>query len=344
MKSISPGIDIPEMQDAPIFSSASASLAPSSEESDSAASTSATSVSSVSKKLPYAAATQPVTIQGAIHSHSQAYKLSPDPRPSAQYQSLVAKLMGEVYIDRLTEKTYPHAANNGVYVFLDTSNIEISFRKALRVRLGVPETAILMPAPNMNMEFLNKILVRDRHVVSKNAGCSYRPGRPKPHAVRELTACGFHVDVRERKLQDDQQQQLGTSPSNYNSKRHFHALGSSRATNTSADNGHYVEDLVDETLQTRIYESVMENFERPGTLVLATGDGKAAKYSDGFFACANRALKMGWNVELISWGLSLSSVWKDGEWSRQWGGRFRLIFLDSYLDEISTSQKALYPI
>jgi hypothetical protein len=251
--------------------------------------------------------------------------------------------MAEVYIDRLTEKTYPHAANNGVYVFLDTSNIEISFRKALRVKLGIPETAILMPAPNLNMEFLNKILVRDRHSVSKNAGCSYRPGRPKPHAVRELSACGFHVDVRERKLQDDQQQQLGTSPINSN-KRNFHVLGSRRDNASSADNGHYVEDLVDETLQTRIYESVMENFERPGTLVLATGDGKAAKYSDGFFSCANRALKMGWNVELVSWGLSLSSVWKDDEWSRQWGGRFRLIFLDSYLDEIWTSQKTQYPI
>ena len=279
-----------------------------------------------------------MTIQGAVHSHSQTYKLSPDPYRSIQYQSLVAKLMAEVYIDRLTEKTYPHAANNGVYVFLDTSNIEISFRKALRVKLGIPETAILMPAPNLNMEFLNKILVRDRHVVSKNAGCSYRPGRPKPHAIRDLTACGFHVDVRERKLQDDQQQQLlGTSPSSHN-KRNCHANAS------SADNGHYVEDLVDETLQTRIYESVMENFERPGTLVLATGDGKAAKYSDGFFACANRALKMGWNVELISWGLSLSSVWKDDEWSRQWGGRFRLILLDTYLHEIYTSQKAQHPI
>jgi hypothetical protein len=80
----------------------------------------------------------------------------------------------------------------------------------------------------------------------------------------------------------------------------------------------------------------MEYFEEQGTLVLATGDAKPAKYSDGFFTYAERALKMGWNVEVVSWNLSLSSSWKDPSWTKKWDHRFRLIELDEFLDDLWT--------
>lgn len=231
-------------------------------------------------------------------------------------------------VDRVTGDRYSSIANNGIYVFLDTSNIEISFRNAVKDRMGVDRSVILEPAPFLDMEFLTQILVRDRKVNVKNAGCSHRPDRPLPVVVKQLRKLGYQVDVRERKLLLDDP----VSPI----KRGYR---SSRGSAPN-DNAHYVEDLVDETLQTRIYESVMEDFANPGTLVLATGDGKAAKFSDGFFACANRALKMGWNVEVISWQTSLSSVWTDPTWTRHWGDRFRLIRLDWFMDELYPSLEA----
>ena len=78
----------------------------------------------------------------------------------------------------------------------------------------------------------------------------------------------------------------------------------------------------------------MEYFEKQGTLVLATGDAQPAKYSDGFFAYAERALKMGWHVEVASWKNSLSSHWRDSEWTAKWADRFSIIELDSFMDEL----------
>jgi hypothetical protein len=78
----------------------------------------------------------------------------------------------------------------------------------------------------------------------------------------------------------------------------------------------------------------MEHFSRPGTLVMATGDAKPAKYSDGFFTYADRALKMGWHVEVVSWRSSLSNSWRNPEWTAQWGDKFRVIELDDYIDDL----------
>jgi hypothetical protein len=92
--------------------------------------------------------------------------------------------------------------------------------------------------------------------------------------------------------------------------------------------------MVDETLQIRIGESVMQYFEMPGTLVIATGDARPAKYSDGFLAYAQRALKMGWSVEVVSWKASLSSAWSTLLKDNTIGSRFRIIELDQFVDEL----------
>lgn len=242
-----------------------------------------------------------------------------------QHENLLKKLVGQKAIDHATRIQHPTTAENGIYIFLDTSNIEISFRNAVKDRMGVDRDTLITPLPGLDIEFLTKILVRDRPIKAMRAGCSYRPGRAMPRILEELGKFEYDVDLRERKLLQD-------GPASSERK-----AGRSGRGNTSDDAVHYVEDLVDETLQTRIGESVMQNFKKPGTIVLATGDGKAAKFSDGFFAYADRALEMGWNVEVISWGLSLSSVWTDPEWTKRWGSRFRVIYLDLFMDELYPS-------
>ncbi|CAG9980750.1 unnamed protein product [Clonostachys byssicola] len=252
-----------------------------------------------------------------------------DTRTKAQkHQSLSVKLARHFVNDSLTQSQY-RTADNAVHVFLDHSNINISFRRALQTKFANGDfSARFNPSPEFNLEFFSEILLRGRQVRILNAGCSTRPDHPQPTFVDELRRLGYHVDVRERKpvVGDPKPHNRTHASSKHPRKR--------KTAGAPHDDTRYVEDLVDETLQTRIGESVMEFFQDQGTLVLATGDGKPAKYSDGFFAYADRALRMGWNVELVSWNLGLSSSWLDPKWTGRWGPRFRIIQLDEFLDDL----------
>ncbi|VUC34576.1 unnamed protein product [Clonostachys rosea] len=256
-----------------------------------------------------------------------------DTRTKAQkHKSLSMKLARHFVDDSITQAQYRTADPNAVHVFLDHSNINISFRRALQSKFANGDfSARFSPSPEFNLEFFSEILLRGRQIRILNAGCSTRPDHPQPAFVDELRRLGYHVDVRERKpVVGDPKPHTKTQ----SSSKHPRKRKTGAAPAHHHDDTRYVEDLVDETLQTRIGESVMEYFQDQGTLVLATGDGKPAKYSDGFFAYADRALRMGWNVELVSWNLGLSSSWVDPEWTKKWGPRFRLIQLDEFLDDL----------
>ncbi|KAJ3468334.1 hypothetical protein MRS44_002399 [Fusarium solani] len=226
-----------------------------------------------------------------------------------KHELLMTKLVHQHVTDSTLSKEAPEVASNGIHVFIDMSNIIIGFQKALRARYSLPESVRFIPLPQMNLEFFHKLLVRDRHAEWLNVGCSMHPDKQKPHFIEELEELGYRVDLRSRR------------PQNMTMEGH---------------GSRYVEDMVDETLQIRIGESVMQYFDKPGTLVLATGDARPAKYSDGFLAYAQRALKMGWNVEVVSWRSSLSSAWSGLRKEEGVGSRFRVIELDQFLDELWT--------
>jgi hypothetical protein len=94
-----------------------------------------------------------------------------------------------------------------------------------------------------------------------------------------------------------------------------------------------IEQGVDEILHLKILESVVDA-EKPGTMVLATGDAAQAEYSQGFMAMAERALKKGWAVELVSWSKNISAMYRRKEWQEAWGERFKIITLDDYAEEL----------
>ncbi|KAM0256972.1 hypothetical protein ACHAQJ_004673 [Trichoderma viride] len=211
--------------------------------------------------------------------------------------------------DAVVAEKYPSIASQGIHVFVDMSNIDIGYQSTLREAQSLGKGTRFSPLPHLNLQLLTKILVRDRPVTALNVCCSTVPGRSEPRYVQQLREMGYHIDLRERKRVHD-------------------GLVSTKA----SDNLRYVEDLVDETLQVRIAESVMEYFHEPGTIVLATGDAKPSVHSDGFFSYMQRALRMGWNVEVVSWRGSLSLRWTDRQWTSQWCGKFRVIELDEFLD------------
>ncbi|KAM4062273.1 cell wall glucanase (Scw4) [Hirsutella rhossiliensis] len=234
-------------------------------------------------------------------------------------------------VDELQAVQHPNIRSHGIHVFLDMSNINISFQQTLRAKYSVHESARFTPLPSLDLGLLTEILVRERRVVALNAGCSVLPGKPAPRFIQDLQDRGYHVDLRERK-------RVVAGSAKLPRGRSGAGVSSSDEMSARAGPVRYVEDLVDETLQTRIAESVMEYFQAQGTLVIATGDAQPAKYSDGFFTYAERALKMGWNVEVVSWRRSLSSCWKGSEWTTRWGNRFRIIELDEFVDDLLACQ------
>ncbi|EQK97543.1 hypothetical protein OCS_06744 [Ophiocordyceps sinensis CO18] len=229
--------------------------------------------------------------------------------------------------DKFRAAQSPDVGTNGVHVFLDMSNINISFQQTLRAKYSIDASARFTPLPSLDLGFLSEVLVRGRRVVALNAGCSVLPGKPAPRFLKELRDRGYHVDLRERK-------RVVAGPARLSRRRAGAGVSSSDEMSAGVGTVRHVEDLVDETLQTRIAESVMEYFRAQGTLVIATGDAQPAKYSDGFFTYAERALKMGWNVEVVSWRGSLSSYWRSSEWTGRWGNRFRIIELDEFVDDL----------
>ncbi|KAJ4247748.1 hypothetical protein NW762_012956 [Fusarium torreyae] len=240
-----------------------------------------------------------------IHGNAQSAE--------AKHESLMGKLVHERVVDSMNCKDVSTIADNGIHVFIDMSNIIIGFQKALRAKYGMPESARFVPLPQMNLPFFHELLTRDRYSEWLNVGCSMRPDRGEPPFIQELKDLGYRVDLRNRRPEQS---------------------GSGDYTAFEAGGFRYVEDMVDETLQIRIGESVMQYFEMPGTLVIATGDARPAKYSDGFLAYAQRALKMGWSVEVVSWKASLSSAWNGLLRDKSIGSRFRIIELDQFLDEL----------
>ena len=99
---------------------------------------------------------------------------------------------------------------------------------------------------------------------------------------------------------------------------------------TSKPTPKWVEQGVDESLHLKMCQSIID-CEMPSTMVLATGDGAGAEYSDGFLAHVERALKKGWCVELVSWRQQTSSGYKNKKFRTKWGERFKIIELDDFL-------------
>ncbi|KAK8141897.1 hypothetical protein G3M48_009711 [Beauveria asiatica] len=236
------------------------------------------------------------------------------------HQSLTRNIIPYSTADGYLTRKFPLNSLHGVHIFLDMSNIEIGFQKALKKKCRIADSARFSPLPRLNLQFLTELLVRGRFSRGLHVGCSILPGRKEPRYVQDLRELGYQVDVRERKCVEN-------SSLNAPRVKFLSATGSRSVCR-------YVEDLVDETLQTRIAEAVMEHFQEQGTIVLATGDAKPAQYSDGFFRYVERALRMGWNVELVAWRGSLSSSWTNTDWTATWNDRFRIIELDSFIYDL----------
>ena len=89
---------------------------------------------------------------------------------------------------------------------------------------------------------------------------------------------------------------------------------------------------MDEILHLKILESLIDYSDKPSTIILATGDAAEAEYSGGFLRMVERALEKGWMVELVSFKLNTSSLYRRREFRNKWGAMFKWIQLDDYVE------------
>lgn len=91
------------------------------------------------------------------------------------------------------------------------------------------------------------------------------------------------------------------------------------------------EQAVDEILQLHIGNSIIDNDE-PSTIILASGDAAQGEFSDGFLKSVERALRRGWNVEIVAWKANISFAYRNPAWIARWGAAFRVIELDDFAE------------
>ncbi|KAJ2898426.1 hypothetical protein MKZ38_003933 [Zalerion maritima] len=191
-----------------------------------------------------------------------------------------------------------------LHIFIDVSNIVLGWLSLLRTNNGMSyQNRVRQPPfcfPN-----LHRILCRGRKPGRCFAIGSSSPGNRSRHLEEAEEVCHYDVQDMPRITVADSSL-YPSSPKKW--KEHF----------------------VDETLHLRMSESIIDH--EPATMVVGTGDGNAAEYSEGFYKYIVRALKRGWRVELVSFRSSISWAYNNPDFRQEWGDRFKIFELDDYAD------------
>ncbi|KAH8887036.1 hypothetical protein GQ53DRAFT_768864 [Thozetella sp. PMI_491] len=224
-------------------------------------------------------------------------------------------------------------ANAPIHVFVDLSNIVIGFYDCMKAVRGIPIIQRVR-APEFSFEHFHALLTRDRTIGKKVAAGSLGDPARRPNYVTEADALGYEVNLLQRVVKTA----VSRTPRWKQRSNGHDTSDAASGPDTSGDDSYvtiskFGEQGVDELLHFKILESVIDT-KKPGTIVLATGDGARAEFSGGFKAQIERALEKGWHVELYSWSHNLSSVWTSSDFVKKWGAKFRYTPLDKFAEEL----------
>ncbi|KAH7018193.1 uncharacterized protein B0I36DRAFT_368234 [Microdochium trichocladiopsis] len=224
------------------------------------------------------------------------------------------------------------------------SNIHIGFIDTWKLAHNVPISQRIK-APKFSFENLARILSRDRPVKEKHlAGSVAFPATRRsnwPKHMKDAASMGYAMKIMERVLKEK------SPPKHFNTKTAggyssmydaIYNFATTSADDSTEDNApSYVssrngEQGVDEGLHVEMLTTVIDH--KPGIMVLATGDGAEAEFSQGFKSYAIRAMKLGWDIEVCAWRKTISSAWSESAFLAEWGDQIRIIHLDPFLDEL----------
>lgn len=183
------------------------------------------------------------------------------------------------------------------HIFVDSSNIYLGFQDLLQKLHPTCYPSHSHRKPRMDLHILDTILERGRHSIRKSLVAS----SPLLQNWDAAVTRDYQLNILERVSSQDKP-------------------------NQSKEQG------VDELLHLQMMESILDH--EPGTMVLASGDANVAQFSSGFYQVVLRALSRGWTVEVFGFDKSLNRLWLNGTLKREYKGRYRVIFLDDYIDEL----------
>ena len=285
----------------------------------------------------------------------------PTSRKSAKERqvSLLTKLMTNFpeYAETVAQMGQPTQSQAGVvrsrpiHVFVDMSNVSpsatstgfeltngleqimVGFHDAVKVSRNIAITTRIRRLP-LSFKNFSLILERGRPIAKR-----VLVGSDRFAAINEGERLGYEANILDRvhkvKHLTVRQQRFRKNPPARGSLQDA-AGGSGSETNDAPDGSggeRWVEQGVDEILHLKILESLLDT-DDPSTIVLATGDAAEAEFSGGFMKMVERALRRGWNVELVSFSKVTSNAYRRKEFRAKWRDQFQVIALDGYIEEL----------
>jgi hypothetical protein len=261
-----------------------------------------------------------------------------------KYAKLVKKLQNafaheqdiiQMRYDQATKKYGGNNSPDGLHIFVDCSNIVIGFINELKVRRGINVNIHTRKAA-ISWHALALVLERCRPIARRVLVGSH--GSPlhdhqmkRPDYMIEAENCGYEVNVLNRVLKN--KDPTPTKKRGGNGNGYATTSGYSSGSDGTNMRKAAAEQAVDEVLHMKLLESLVDTQE-PTTIVLASGDAAEAEYSGGFLKNVERALTKGWKVELVAWSSGLSRDYQSKEFLGRWKGRFSIILLDDFSEEL----------
>ncbi|PKY07360.1 hypothetical protein P168DRAFT_302305 [Aspergillus campestris IBT 28561] len=267
----------------------------------------------------------------------------PTSRKSAKERqvSLLTKLMTNFpeYAETVAQMGQPTQSqadavrSRPIHVFVDMSNIMVGFHDAVKVSRNIAITTRIRRLP-LSFKNFSLILERGRPIAKR-----VLVGSDRFAAINEGERLGYEANILDRvhkvKHLTARQQRFRKNPS-ARAGLHDAVGGSGSETNDAPDGSggeRWVEQGVDEILHLKILESLLDT-DDPATIVLATGDAAEAEFSGGFMKMVERALRRGWNVELVSFSKVTSNAYRRKEFRAKWRDQFQVMALDGYIEEL----------
>lgn len=209
----------------------------------------------------------------------------------------------------------------------------VGFHDAVKVSRNIAITTRIRRLP-LSFKNFSLILERGRPIAKR-----VLVGSDRFAAINEGERLGYEANILDRvhkvKHLTARQQRFRKNPP-ARAGLHDAAGGSGSETNDAPDGSggeRWVEQGVDEILHLKILESLLDT-DDPATIVLATGDAAEAEFSGGFMKMVERALRRGWNVELVSFSKVTSNAYRRKEFRAKWRDQFQVMALDGYIEEL----------
>lgn len=192
----------------------------------------------------------------------------------------------------------------------------VGFHDSFKLARNIPVEARIRRVP-LSFQNFSLILERGRPTTKR-----VLVGSDRFAAIDEGEKLGYEKNILDRVHKAKQLTQRQAK---------YQATSSSETNEAAVER--WVEQGVDEILHLKILESLVDT-DKPATIVLATGDAAEAEYSGGFMKMVERALQRGWTVELVSFSQVTSQAYQRKKFRTKWGGRFKMIALEKYIEEL----------